>query len=162
MPIVSGTIMSPGLRKMIIFQLLLSFFISPSCKNDKKIYKSSCDADISFKHMGFTQLIDSIKYYDQQYVEVTGTYREAKEQSALFNDSLFVDHSKNHALWVNFSQDCPLYLSGTHNGLFEATGGQFTSINNKKVTIRGKVNVGNTGHLGQYKACIERVSFVEL
>jgi hypothetical protein len=80
----------------------------------------------------------------------------------LFNDSLFVDHSNKHALWINFSQDCPLYLSGTRNGLFEATGGQFTPINNKKVTIRGKVNLNNTGHLGQYKGCIERVSFVEL
>jgi hypothetical protein len=154
--------MSSSLQKAIIFQVLISSFVVQSCTSHKKIYKSSCDADILFKHIGFTQLIDSIKDYDQQYVEITGTYKEAKEQSALFNDSLFVDHSNKHALWVNFSQDCPLYLSGTHTGLFQATDGQFIPINNKKVTIRGKVNLINKGHLGQYKGCIERVSFVEL
>jgi len=150
------------LRKAIISQLVIFGFIVQSCTSHKKVYKSDCDTDISFKHIGFTQLIDSIKYYDRQYVEVTGTYKEAKEQSALFNDSLFVDHSNKHALWVNFSQDCPLYLSGTHVGLFQAIDGQFIPINNKRITIRGKVNRNNAGYLGQYKGCIERVSFVEL
>jgi hypothetical protein len=153
---------SVTLHKAIICQFLLSALILQSCTNDKKIYKSNCDADITFKHIGFSQLIDSIKDYDQQYVEVAGTYKEAKEQSALFNDSLFVDHSNKRALWVNFSQDCPLYLKGTRIGLFEASDGQFTPINNKKIIIHGKINLSNTGHLGQYKGCIERVSFVEL
>lgn len=112
--------------------------------------------------MGFTQLVGNIKAYDKQYVEVAGTYKEAKEQSALFDDQLFDDHSNGKALWVNFTQDCPLYLSGTHTGLFEASDGQFMIINNRKVIIRGKINLINKGHLGQYKGCIERVSFVEL
>lgn len=133
-----------------------------SCTTNKSIYKSNCDVGISFKKVGFTQLIDHIKSYDQQYVEVSGTYREAKEQSALFNDSLFTDHSNKRALWVNFSQDCPLYLNGTRTGLFEASNGEFTPINNKKVTIRGKIDLHNTGHLGLYKGTMDRVSYVEL
>lgn len=153
---------SVTIPKAMILQLLISVLVLQSCTNHKKIYKSNCDVNITFKHIGFTQLIDSINDYDQQYVEVTGTYKEAKEESALFNDSLFVDHSDKHALWINFSQDCPLYLTGTRIGLFEASDGQFTPINNKKVIIRGKVNLGNTGHLGHYKGCIDRVSFVEL
>jgi len=151
-----------NLHKAVIFQVLIAFFAVQGCTKHKKIYKSDCDSDIAFKHVRFTQLIDSIKYYDQQYVEITGTYKEAKEQSALFNDSLFVDHSNKHALWINFSQDCPLYLSGTHTGLFQAIDGQFIPINNKEITIRGKVNRKNTGYLGQYRGCIERVSFVKL
>jgi len=162
MALIRAVLSSVTLPKAMIFQFLISALVLQSCKNDKKIYKSNCDADITFKHIGFTQLIDSIKEYDQQYVEVAGTYKEAKEESALFNDSLFVDHSNKHAFWINFSQDCPLYLTGTRIGLFEATDGQFTPINNKKITIRGKVNLNNTGHLGQYKGCIDRVSFVEL
>jgi hypothetical protein len=148
--------------KVVVFQFLFPALVLQSCTGGKKTYKSNCDANITFKRVGFTQLIDSIQNYDHQYVEVIGTYKEGNEQSALFNDSLFVDHSNIHALWINFSQDCPLYLSGTHTGLFEANDGQFTSINNKRVMIRGRVDLHNTGHKKQYKGCIDRVSFIEL
>ncbi|HEY8782213.1 MAG TPA: hypothetical protein VIM16_11385 [Mucilaginibacter sp.] len=107
-------------------------------------------------------MIDSINNYDQQYIEVNGTYKEGKGESALVNDSLFVDHSSEHALWVNFSQDCPLYLKGTHTGLFEYSDGKFTQLNNKYITIRGKIDVRHKGHLGSYKGTIERVSFVQM
>jgi hypothetical protein len=132
------------------------------CKAEKKIYGSSCDVGIVFKKVTFSHLIDSIENYDGKYVEVAGTYKEAREQSALYNDSLFVDHSNKRALWVNFSPDCPLFLKGTRKGLFEASGGEFTPINNKKVIIRGRVDHHNTGHLGLYKGTIDRVSAVEL
>lgn len=146
----------------IFYTSLLFLVVFQSCTTDKKIYTSNCNDDIAFKHVGFTQLIDNIENYDRQYVEVTGTYREAKNQSALFNDSSFVDHSNGHALWVNFSQDCPLYLKGTHTGLFEYNDGQFTQINNKAVTLRGRVNVTDKGHLGSYRGSIDRVSFIKL
>jgi hypothetical protein len=149
-------------RLLLLLQVFFIAITLQACKHSKKVYKSSCDADIAFKHVGFTQLIDSIENYDQQYIEVTGTYKEGNEISALFNDSLFVDHSNKRALWINFSQDCPLYLTGTHTGLFEANDGQFTSINNKKVIIRGRIDLHNTGHQKQYKGTIDRVSFVEL
>ena len=141
---------------------MVLFMILQSCTSDKKIYTSNCNDNIPFKHISFTLLIDSIKNYDQQYVEVTGTYRESKEQSALYNDSLLVDHSNSHALWVNFSQDCPLYLSGTRTGLFEYADGGFTQIKNKQITIRGKIDVLHKGHLGSYRGSIDRVSFVKL
>jgi hypothetical protein len=145
-----------------IFLFFIGIFIFQSCKSEKKAYKSDCNDNFAFKHVGFTQLIDSIKNYDQQYIEVDGTYEEGKDESALINDSLFVDHSNGRALWVNFSQDCPLYLVGTHIGLFEYNDGKFTQINNKKITIRGKIDVRHKGHLGSYKGSIDRVSFVKL
>ena len=162
-------VMTPTYAKrspVVLYNHVALLFLLPvflqSCTSDKKIYKSDCDINITFKKIGFTQLIDSIKSYDQQYVEVSGTYKEAKEQSALFNDSLFVDHSNKHALWINFSPDCPLYLKGTRTGLFEATDGEFTPINNKKVLIRGRIDLHNTGFQGLYKGTIDRVSSVEL
>lgn len=147
-----------------IFYYAALFFLCAfqSCTADKRIYVSNCNDEIAFKRVGFTQLINNIEKYDQQYVEVTGTYREAKEESALFNDSSFVDHSNGHAIWINFSQDCPLYLKGTHTGLFEYADGQFTQINNKQVTLRGRVDVIHKGHLGSYRGSIDRVSFVKL
>jgi hypothetical protein len=133
-----------------------------SCTGEKKVYQSDCDADMTYKHVGFTQLIDSIQNYDQQYVEIDGTYKEGKGLSAIVNDSLFSDHSNIHALWVNFSQDCPLYQAGTHTGLFEYNNGKFTQLNNKQVTIRGKVDVKQKGSANSYKGCIDRVSYVKL
>ena len=141
---------------------LVAASIFQSCKNDQKIYKSECNNGITFKRVGFTQLIDSIKEYDQKYVEVVGTYEEGKEESALFNDSLFVDHSSQHAIWVNFSQDCPLYLTGTRQGIFEYNDGKFTRLSNKTVMIRGKIDVRHKGHLGSYRGTIDRVCYVKL
>lgn len=133
-----------------------------SCKSGNKIYKSSCDVGINFKHVSFRHLMDSIDAYDHQYVEVSGKYVEDKELSALYSDSLFADKSDQNGLWVNFSQDCPLYLSGTHQGLFEYNGSGFTAISNRSVTIRGRVDLHNKGSHNRCKASIDRISFVKL
>jgi len=146
-------------RRLLMFILFL--LIIAACTSGKKVYLSGCDAGQTFKRISYTHLVDSIAYYDQQYVEITGRYQEGKEMSAIYNDSTFVNQD-NKALWVNFSQDCPLYLSGTQKGLFEDSNGAFTQINNKKVRIRGKVDVHNQGHLKRYKGCIDRVSLIEL
>ena len=157
----SVSISSP-IFKYITILFYSVVFVIQSCKSEKRIYESECDNNITFQHIGFTKLIDSIENYDQKYIEVEGTYQEGKEESALVNDSLFVDHSSRHALWINFSQDCPLYLIGTHKGIFEYSDGQFTQIKNKKVRIRGRIDVRHKGHLGSYRGTIDRVSFVEL
>lgn len=141
--------------------IILACFALQSCSHKSKVYQSNCDIDRHFKHVSFKQLTDSLAAYDQQYIEVTGKYMEDKELSALFCDSLF-DRNEKNALWVNFSQDCPLYLSGTHQGLFEVNDGHFTQINNKSVTIRGKIDLRNKGSNHHYKATIDRVSLVKI
>ncbi|MDB5130420.1 MAG: hypothetical protein JWR02_169 [Mucilaginibacter sp.] len=149
-------------NRPFLFVIVMAVFVLLSCTSKKKIYKSDCNDNLSFKRLRFSQLIDSIEIYDHQYVEITGTYKESRDQSALVNDSLFVDHSNSHAIWVNFSQDCPLYLTGTHIGLFEFNDGKFTQLDNKTVTLRGKIDVMHKGHLGSYRGSIDRVSFVKL
>ena len=141
---------------------LLALITLQSCRHVKKVYKSECDIDKDFKTISFKQLMDSLDDYDQQYIEISGKYEQDKGISALVNDSLFTDPLNGSALWVDFSQDCPLYLSGTHQGLFEYNDGQFTQINNKKVTIRGIIVLRNKGKRDQYKATIERVSLVKM
>jgi hypothetical protein len=142
--------------------VLMAVIALQSCRHQKKVFASKCDIDKTFKQIGFKQLIDSLADYDQQYVEVSGKYEEGKEQSALIGDSLLMDHSNKNALWVDFSQDCPLYLSGTHIGLFEYNDGKFTQLTNRSVTIRGMIVLHNKGHLKQYKGAIERVSLIKL
>jgi len=148
-------------NKPLVLLALLTTLTSQSCKHQKQIYKSDCDIDKDFTHISFKQLMDSLGNYDQQYIEISGKYEEDKGVSALVNDSLIFDHSGN-ALWVDFSQDCPLYLSGTRKGLFEYNDGQFTRIKNKEITIRGVIELQNKGQHKKYKAAIERVSFVKL
>ena len=145
----------------LLFILMTCLSLS-ACKHNKKMYTSDCDVDKEFKHISFKQLIDSLDDYDQQYVEVSGKYEEDKGISALFCDSLFVDHSSKNALWVNFTQDCPLYLSGTHQGLFEYNDGQFTQINDKAITIRGMIDLHNKGGKKKYKGTIDHVSLIKL
>jgi hypothetical protein len=148
-----------GLR---LAAMLCGIIFLSSCKHAQKIYKSNCDAEIPFKQVTFNQLINNLEDYDQQYVEVSGKYIEDKELSALFCDSLLADKSAKNGLWVNFSQDCPLYLSGTHQGLFEYSDGNSTPMNNKSVTLRGKIDMHNKGHQHRYKATIDRVSQVKM
>jgi len=55
-----------------------------------------------------------------------------------------------------------LYLTGTRIGLFEYNNGTFTQINKRYITIKGQVNMHNTGYLKKYKGAIDRVSFIKL
>jgi hypothetical protein len=143
------------------FLILLVAGLLTSCANGKKVYISNCDANMVFKQVTYAHLIDSLAFYDNKYVEIVGKYQEGKEESALFNDSLYMA-KPNTALWVNFSQDCPLYLSGTHTGFFEYDDGGYAHINNKRVRLRGKLDLRNRGYQKQYKGCIDHVSFIEL
>lgn len=134
-----------------------------ACKtNQQKTYTSECDTNVKFKKVSFAHLVDSITYYDKQYVEVSGKYLEGKNQSALVNDSTFIDHGNSQALWVNFTQDCPLYLVGKHTGLFETEDGEYNKISNRRMTIRGWVEVQKKGHQNAYRATINQVSYLEL
>ena len=135
-----------------------------SCTGKKIYYKSNCDDSHTFKRIGFSQLIDSLAYYDNQYVEVSGKYQQSKGQSALFNDSTFVDHSAAQALWVEFSPECPLYLTGTRIGFFDYdyNDGKLTPVNNKVIVIRGRINANFKGHLGAYKGSIEHISYIKI
>lgn len=147
---------------LLLFTAALFSCALQSCKHAKKVYKSDCDDGISFKAVSFRHLMDSIEDYNQQYIEVSGKYEEDKELSALFNEDGLPDRSGRNGLWVNFSQDCPLYLSGTRQGLFEYNDGQFTQINNKSITIRGRIDLHNKGSHNKWKATIDRVSLVKL
>lgn len=139
----------------------LPLLILASC-GKQKTFESSCNSPLVYKKVEFTELVNHAEKYNLQYVEVTGKYKEGNEQSALVNAKLFSDHSLNKSLWVDFSQDCPLYLTGTHTGLFTYNNGQFNQMNDRHVTIRGKVDIKDKGHLKQYKATIDRVSFIAL
>ncbi|MBS1524548.1 MAG: hypothetical protein JST19_02800 [Bacteroidetes bacterium] len=151
-----------AVRFRLLPMLALCLIAFSSCRHKVKTYESNCDIDKDFVKISFKHLMDSLAQYDRQYVEVTGKYEEDKELSALVSDGRSLDDTSANGLWVNFSQDCPLYLKGTHQGLFEYADGQFTQINNKSITIRGVIDLHNRGSHNRCKASIERVSLVKL
>ena len=153
--------MALGYTRFSFLIWMLPLVLLSACNSHKKVYTSNCDQNIVFIHVDYAHLMDSLKYYDQKYVEVSGRYTSGKEQSALFSDSLYIIQPAK-AFWVNFSTDCPLYLSGTHIGFFDLDEGGFTKINDKKIKIRGKIDLHNRGYQKQYKGCIDHVSFIEL
>jgi hypothetical protein len=150
-------------RTILFLWGCLIFMALQSCSihGAKQAYLSDCDQDITFKRVAYTHLIESLTYYDKKYIEVSGTYQQDKHMSALFNDSTLVKVNGN-AFWVNFSPDCPLYLTGTHVGFFDYNKGGFIRINNKTIRIRGRLDLHNKGYLKQYKGCIDHVSFIEI
>jgi hypothetical protein len=133
------------------------------CSHSKKVYESNCDDDQTFKRVNFKKLVDSFSNYDNQFVEVKGKFEQDKDMSVLIDDSL-VSKGNKRVLLVDFSQDCPLYLKGTRTGFFDydANNGQLTPVNNKTITIRGKINTRNKGKLNAYKGTIEHISYVRL
>jgi hypothetical protein len=146
-----------------LFAFLAAALMLQACIHHKKVYQSSCDDDKTFKQVTFKNLVDSFDYYNNHYVEVKGKFEQDKDLSALIDDSLFSRGSKRVIL-VDFSQDCPLYLDGTRTGFFDydSNNGQLTPVNNKVITIRGRINCNNKGHLKAYKGTIEHISYVSL
>jgi hypothetical protein len=156
--------MAPSVKKSVILLFISAIILLQSCAHGKKSYKSDCDAEKNFKRITFAHLIDSLSYYDNQLVEVSGKYKQDKELSALFNENTFGSRTKNAALWVEFSPDCPLYLEGTRIGFFDYdyNGGKLTPANNQVIVIHGVINAHYKGHLGAFKGSIGHISYIQL
>ncbi len=148
--------------KILLFILLIATL--QSCSHKKKFYKSECDVDKKFKRITLAHLMDSLDFYDNQCVEVRGKYKQDKELSALFSETLFGSREKNKALWVEFSPDCPLYLDGTRIGFFDYdyNGGKLTPANNQTVILHGIVNAHYKGGSAGFKGSIGRISYIQL
>lgn len=146
--------------KYIFLVLLLTGL--QSCSHDKKLYKSDCDVQKNFKRISLVNLMDSLSYYDNKLVEVSGKYKQDKGLSAIFNDGVFVSRKKNKPLWVEFSPDCPLYLEGTRIGFFDYdyNGGKLTPANNQIVVIHGIINAHYKG--GVFRGSIGHISYIQL
>ena len=148
------------ITKLLPF-LLLAIALQ-SCSHKQKLYKSECDVDKTFKRISLAHLMDSLSYYDNQCVEVRGKYKQDKNLSALFSESIF--RKKSNPLWVEFSPDCPLYLEGTRIGFFDYdyNGGKLTPANNQTIIIHGVVNARYKNNSGAFKGSIGHVSYIQL
>jgi len=129
-----------------------------SCTREKKIYISGCNDGHEFKRISIANLADSLSFYNNKYVEVSGKYQQDKALSILVGDNA------TSIVAVEFSNECPLYLTGTRTGFFDYdnNNGQLTPANNKIVILRGEVICHKTANVNSYKASISHISYVQL
>jgi hypothetical protein len=143
------------------FKILLFFMIVltlTACTHDKKIYTSDCNDGRDFKRISLANLADSLEFYNNKFVEVTGLYRQDKAISLLIGDK-----NKN-AILVEFSNACPLFLTGTRIGFFDYdnNNGQLTPVNNKTIILKGEIMYHANQKLNAPKASINHISYVQL
>jgi hypothetical protein len=61
-----------------------------------------------------------------------------------------------------FYAGLPAIPKDKHIGLFETEDGEYNEINNKQMTIRGRIDLQKKGHKEAYGATINEVSYLEL
>ena len=121
--------------RLIVCVFLMVLPILTACKHGDKIYTSDCNDGHGFKRISIAGLIDSLDFYNNKYVEVSGRFQQDKGVSILIGDK------KGQAILVEFSNGCPLFLTGSRIGFFDYdnNNGQLTPANNKIVILRGEI-----------------------
>lgn len=145
-----------------IITAVFTFIVAGCTKQKPQVYTSDCITDVRISKPTYRHLMDSLKYYKDKFVEVEGTYQQGKNLSAIANDSTFSDKAAKHAFWINFSPDCPLYDRETHKGFFEASDGQFLSLNGNRMVVRGRLQVRKAAGANPYVAILNDIIYVEL
>ncbi len=145
----------PQLRIILVLLMILSL---TACDQEKKVYLSDCNDGREFKKVTLAHLADSLFFYNNKFVEVTGEFRQDKAASLLIG-------SKNrNAIVIEFSNECPLFLRGTRIGFFDYdnNNGQLTPANNKTVILRGEIIYHAKQKINVPKASIMHISYVQL
>lgn len=142
---------------MKIIISICSFFVFVGCNSDKKFSKIyiSDYCNESFKNVSFKSTTDSASFYDGQLVEMTGYYNWGTEESAI---SLKKYSGIESRIWTEFSKviaDSLEENKSPNENVFEEMQG-------KKITIRGTLEAGRGGHLGQYACSIKYICYLEV
>lgn len=148
-------------QRLYLLMIFLPLFTC--CKKQKpRIYTSDCANNIALKKVSYSNLMDSLKFYQNQYVQVSGEYRQGKELSVLVNDSASVNSGAQQSLWINFVPDCPLFEKHTHAGLFQATDGEYLNFDKTRMVIGGRLELQKTKTRGACRPTLNNVCYVEL
>lgn len=135
--------------------VVLLFWSCTSNTNIPRVYNSeNCQQQI--KKVDFKKLLDSLAFYNNRYVEVSGIFICGPEESALYDFRM----DKNSSIWLEFDpklsrreKDSTIFLLPS----FE----EYRKLCNKKIIIKGLVDTSDHGHLGQYKVGLENVCYLQ-
>jgi hypothetical protein len=141
----------------LIYVLVMLVLVLNACKQKEKIYSSDCNYGHSFTTVSLKTLADNGDFYDHKIVEVSGKFVQEKTMTVLTGDK------RGAIIMVEFSNSCPLFLTGTRIGFFDYdnNNGQLTPTNNKLVKVRGEVVLHNKPNLNQLRVALAHVSYVQ-
>lgn len=121
-----------------------------------KLYESDNCSSV-YHSISYGGLIDSLSYYNNKLVEVSGYYHYSIEQTALSKHRSF----KEPVFWVEFNSEIARKESDTMVYLIESVE-EYRKINSKEIIMRGVVDTSNHGHLGQYIGTLKNVCFLKV
>lgn len=136
---------------------IMMFFITAlaGCKATHTVSRLALtESDsVEYRPVEFTRLAANLEAYDGQYIETSGAYYAAPEQSLLYSlaDTAFA----KSAIWIRFDER----LSFT--GFFTKKEQVNAFIKRVAVKIRGRVALTNRGHMGGQAGSIVEITYVE-
>jgi len=146
------------LSRLTVGVFLIMLLALAACKHGDKIYSSDCNDGHDFKRVSLAGLMDSIDFYNNKYVEISGKFYQDKTITILTGDK------KGKEILVEFSNGCPLFLSGSRVGFFDYdnNNGQLTPANNKLVVLKGEIICHTKADVNGRKISISHISYVQL
>lgn len=92
----------------------------------------------------FKMILNSPDKFHNQEIEITGVFHEQFEDHAIY---LSRTSDKKEALWVDFSEIFTLLNS-------------FSGLDGQIVTITGRFDKNDKGHLGQYQGSLKEAKLI--
>ncbi|MBS1731706.1 MAG: hypothetical protein JST02_00280 [Bacteroidetes bacterium] len=133
------------MKSYVTFIVLILTINLWACKTSPRIFLSipKYDTSIKTKKISLRQLIDDYKNLQGEYIETTGIYYSAFEESAIYEDK--INSNSKRAFWVDFSNDFVIA---------DSTWLKISEKRGVKVTIKGRIDTASQGHLSQYLATL--------
>jgi hypothetical protein len=144
------------LSKIYLIIIILSV---SSCYPDTRTYTSG-ECSNNFKSVNVYKIIRSASRYDSQFVEISGYYYSAFEQSGLSPYIIENPYENVKMLWIDLDRDLSR-KNGVDTISLSDSWKEFQRIK-KRIMIRGMVDAESHGHLGQYAATIKNVCYLRI
>lgn len=138
---------------------LFFLFIFACCTSNNlrpKVY-TTLHCDQKFQAVNLIDLIDSASIYNGRWIETSGYYLWASEESVLSLRK--TDYQTENMLWVDFESELAYRTVGDSIFLFKSLN-EFENVKGKKIRIRGRLDASNNGH--RYVAFIYNVCYLEI
>jgi len=99
------------------------------------LFGQSCSSEDA----NFVQIINSPEKFDEKEIEISGVYHARFEDVAIYLNS---DSDTEKAMWVE--------LDGSNE-----------ELDGKRIKLKGKFDINDKGHLGQYMGTIRAAKIIE-
>lgn len=104
------------------------------------------DTTILATKIPISDLLKNYKSFQGQYIETAGYFYQAFEEFAIYRDK-HPSSAKLNGFWLDTDEELTIDRAS------------FEKMNGKQITIRGRIDTTNKGHLSSYLATIDRIHF---